>query len=62
MHPFVPGQRWLSETQSDLGLGLVTGVDERCVQIAFPATGETRLYALRDAPLARVEIWSMGAG
>ena len=56
MHPFVPGQRWLSETQSDLGLGLVTGVDERCVQIAFPATGETRLYALRDAPLARVEI------
>jgi ATP-dependent helicase HepA len=56
MHPFVPGQRWLSETQGDLGLGLVTGVDERCVQIAFPATGETRLYALRNAPLARAEI------
>jgi ATP-dependent helicase HepA len=56
MHPFVPGQRWLSETQADLGLGQIIGVDERCVHVAFPATGETRLYALRDAPLARVEI------
>ncbi len=56
MHPFVPGQRWLSETQGDLGLGQVIGVDERCVHIAFPATGETRLYALRNAPLARVEL------
>ena len=50
MHPFVPGQRWLSETQGDLGLGQVLGVDGRGVQIGFPATGETRLYTLRNAP------------
>jgi ATP-dependent helicase HepA len=56
MHPFLPGQRWLSETQGDLGLGQVIAVDERCVHVAFPATGETRLYALRNAPLVRVEI------
>ena len=56
MHPFLPGQRWLSETQGDLGLGQVIAVDERCVHVAFPATGETRLYALRNAPLVRVEL------
>jgi len=56
MHPFKPGQRWLSETQGDLGLGEVVAVDERCVRVAFPAAGEMRLYALRNAPLVRVEI------
>ncbi|MFD2111706.1 RNA polymerase-associated protein RapA [Thiorhodococcus fuscus] len=59
MLDFVPGQRWLSETQGELGLGIVISTDGRCVRIAFPATGETRLYAMREAPLARVEL---GAG
>lgn len=58
MNEFVPGQRWLSETQTELGLGIVTATDARCVRIAFPATGETRLYALRDAPLSRVAFQS----
>lgn len=56
MQDFVPGQRWLSETQAELGLGIVMSTDGRCVQIAFPATGETRLYAMREAPLVRVEL------
>ncbi len=56
MHQFLPGQRWLSETQGDLGLGQVIAVDERCVHVAFPATGQTRLYALRNAPLVRAEL------
>ena len=30
--------------------------DGRCAQIAFPATGETRLYAMAEAPLVRVEL------
>jgi ATP-dependent helicase HepA len=51
---FIPGQRWLSDTQSELGLGIVQDVDARCVHMAFPATGETRLYARREAPLTRV--------
>ena len=54
MTPFLPGQRWLSETQSELGLGLVTAIEGRRVSILFPATGETRLYAQDNAPLSRV--------
>ena len=54
MPPFLPGQRWLSETQTDLGLGLVTACEGRRVTILFPATGETRLYAQDNAPLSRV--------
>lgn len=54
MTPFVPGQRWLSETQTELGLGLVTAIEGRQVSILFPATGETRLYARDNAPLSRV--------
>ncbi|EXJ13940.1 RNA polymerase-associated protein RapA [Imhoffiella purpurea] len=56
MRDFVPGQRWLSETQGELGLGIVISTDGRCVRLAFPATDETRLYAMREAPLVRVEL------
>ena len=54
MTAFLPGQRWLSETQTELGLGLVTSCEGRRVSILFPATGETRLYAQDNAPLSRV--------
>ena len=50
---FRPGQRWLSETQAELGLGIVEAADERTVTMRFPATGEQRLYAKRGAPLWR---------
>ncbi len=53
MQDFVPGQRWLSETQGELGLGLVELVDPRTVQIAFPAAAERRTYAREGAPLWR---------
>ncbi|MBK1641129.1 RNA polymerase-binding ATPase [Chromatium okenii] len=56
MNAFIPGQRWLSTTQSELGLGVVEAVEGRHVRIAFPASGETRLYAMAQAPLARVEL------
>ncbi len=50
---FRPGQRWLSETQAELGLGIVESSDERTVSMRFPATGEQRIYARRTAPLWR---------
>ncbi|MGB1110444.1 MAG: RNA polymerase-associated protein RapA, partial [Gammaproteobacteria bacterium] len=50
---FFPGQRWLSEAEADLGLGVVTEYDERMVTIHFPASDETRNYAIRSAPLVR---------
>jgi ATP-dependent helicase HepA len=56
MQDFVPGQRWLSETQTELGLGIVAAVEGRHVRIEYPATGETRLYARNEAPLVRLVI------
>ena len=52
-NPFVAGQRWVSETQPELGLGLVESVEHRRVGIQFPATGERRTYAISTAPLWR---------
>lgn len=49
------GQRWVSNTESDLGLGMVLEVDLRTVTMAFPATDETRTYAQQSAPLTRAE-------
>ena len=51
---FVPGQRWLSEAEPDLGLGLVEEVEARHVRVNFAAAGETRNYAAINAPLTRV--------
>ena len=53
MH-FFPGQRWISDSESDQGLGTVTGVENRHVTIIFTATGEARKYAIDNAPLTRV--------
>ncbi|MBU2870259.1 RNA polymerase-associated protein RapA [Colwellia sp. E2M01] len=52
--PFQLGQRWISDSESDQGLGTVTGVEHRFVNIVFTATGESRKYAKDNAPLTRV--------
>jgi len=51
---FLPGQRWISNTESELGLGIVVEVANRRVEISFPASGERRTYAMLNAPLTRV--------
>ncbi len=51
---FAIGQRYLSDTESELGLGVVIDVDDRCVHILFPQSEETRVYAKMSAPLSRV--------
>ncbi|NMH60351.1 RNA polymerase-associated protein RapA [Alteromonas ponticola] len=48
------GQRWLSNTETELGLGAIVSVDFRTVEILFPATGEIRRYAKNEAPLTRL--------
>lgn len=50
---FRQGQRWVSVSEPELGLGEVRAVGPRTVTIAFAATGETRQYARDDAPLRR---------
>ncbi|MGY3069732.1 hypothetical protein ACVW1L_000677 [Ewingella americana] len=49
--PFTLGQRWISDTESELGLGTVVAIDTRMVTLLFPATGENRLYARNDSPI-----------
>lgn len=55
MNEFVKGQRWISNNEPELGLGIVLEADRYQVRIAFAAAGEERMYALQSAPLRRVE-------
>lgn len=56
---FVLGQRWVSQTESELGLGIVVGVEGRHVTLRFPVAEEDRVYALNNAPLARI-VYAVG--
>ena len=51
---FAIGQRWISETENSLGLGMITALDFRSVTLHFPATDESRIYAVAQAPLTRI--------
>ncbi|MDB6067215.1 MAG: SNF2-related protein [Pedosphaera sp.] len=51
---FHPGQRWISESEPELGLGSVRRVTNRTVTLVFGASDETREYARDNAPLRRV--------
>jgi len=49
-----PGQRWLSNAEPELGLGIILEVDTNRLTLFFPAVSENRVYALRHAPLRRI--------
>ncbi|GAB3395843.1 RNA polymerase-associated protein RapA [Azotobacter armeniacus] len=51
---YQPGQRWISDSEAELGLGTILTADGRLLTVLYPATGETRQYSLRNAPLTRV--------
>lgn len=51
---FIPGQRWISETEPELGLGIVTEKSGRTLTLQFSAAAEVRIYAADNAPLTRV--------
>lgn len=51
---FALGQRWISDTESDLGLGTVVAIEGRHVTLLFPASGENRVYSINEAPVTRV--------
>ncbi len=59
MEPFIPGQRWISNTESELGLGLILEVSFNRVTVLFLASDERRMYAQDNAPLTRVR-YSVG--
>lgn len=54
MSEFCIGQRWISNNETKLGLGIVTEVEGHKVSISFPAAGEVRIYAGENAPLTRI--------
>ncbi len=51
----LPGQRWVSNTEAELGLGVVLKADATRLDVFFPAAGEHRIYARKTAPLRRVQ-------
>jgi len=53
MKTYFPGQRWISETEPELGLGLIVDVTPRTVQVLYHAANEMRHYAIGNAPLKR---------
>ncbi len=55
MQSFIPGQRWISDTETDLGLGTILKTEHRLVTICYMASGEIRTYSSESAPLTRVQ-------
>ncbi len=51
---FVVGQRYISETEPELGLGVVLGAVDGRISMGFPAAEERRTYAVDQAPISRV--------
>ncbi len=49
-----PGQRWVSDTEPELGLGIILKAEFGKVEVFFPAANEQRLYALKASALRRV--------
>jgi len=50
-----PGQRWVSDSEPELGLGIVLKAEFGRVELHFPAANEQRTFALKTAPLRRVQ-------
>lgn len=59
MSKFQIGQRYVSEPEPELGLGIVEGVASYRVEVSFPGTGEKRLYA-SDTPILKRVLFRVG--
>lgn len=51
---FAEGQRWVSDTETGLGLGVIAEVGFRQITIIFPAAAEKRIYSRDNSPLTRI--------
>ena len=51
---FSLGQRWISDAESELGLGTIVAIEGRMLTLLFAASGEQRLYSIEEAPITRV--------
>ena len=48
------GQRWVSDSEPEMGLGMVLSIENGAVDILFPAVEQRRMYSIATAPLRRV--------
>ncbi len=48
------GQRFMSETEPELGLGIISQVESKTIKISFPASKSERTYGSKGAPVKRV--------
>lgn len=55
MADFVQGQRWVADSEPELGLGTVVAIEGRKVTIAFEQADGQRHYAKDQAPLTRIQ-------
>ncbi len=51
---FCKGQRWVSETEPELGLGVLDSFDARTITLLFPGSDCTRTYSRAAAPIKRM--------
>ena len=54
MKQFIMGQRWISESEPELGLGVIVEVESKTVTCFFPAAKVDRRYGSQTAPLRRI--------
>lgn len=59
MSNLIPGQRFMSETEPELGLGILSNVESKTVKISFLAAKTERVYGSKGAPIKRV-VFSAG--
>jgi len=56
---FFPGQRWISTSEPELGLGTIVSCGNRRIEISFATHAAVRIYAFDSAPLQRI-VFSAG--
>lgn len=54
MQEFKSGQRWISEAEPELGLGIITDVQSKMLVVEFRSSQTHRSYGIKTAPLKRV--------
>ena len=50
------GQRWYSQTEPELGLGIITELEDKYLSILFPLCQEARKYNANSHPLKRYKL------
>ena len=53
---FVTGQRWYSEAEPELGLGIILNTEGKQVTVEYPLSNEKRIYNSKSAPLKRFKV------